>query len=92
MPVSGIGSGSQNYGVASTPANVRNQTNSSSELVRNINNVKQSIHGLGRGHRRHNAVDLRVVLAIVSSGSGNPVSRSNTALVDKLGSGTKINL
>ncbi|CNF37809.1 Uncharacterised protein [Yersinia kristensenii] len=36
MPVSGIGSGSKNYGVASTSANVRNQTSSSSELARNI--------------------------------------------------------
>lgn len=90
MPVSGIGSGSQNYGVASTAANVRNQTSSSSELARNIYKVQQSTYGFSRGHQRHNAVDFRVETSIKSTSFGNPVSRSTTTLVDKLGSGTKI--
>jgi len=92
MPVNGIGSGSQNYGVASTPANIQNQTSSSSETARNIHKVRQSTYGFSRGHQRQNAVDLRVDTSIKSISFGNPVSYSTPTLVDKLGSGTKIKL
>lgn len=88
MPVSGIGSGSQNYGVANMPADIRNQAYSSSDLARNIHKVQHS--GFSRGHKRQNAVDLRVETSIKSTSFGNPVSRSTTTLVDKLGSETKI--
>ncbi|MCX8963520.1 hypothetical protein EHW66_00375 [Erwinia psidii] len=91
MPVSGIGSSSQNYVVSSTPANERNQTCSSFTLTGNIQKVQQSEYRHGRGHQRQNAVDLRVETSITSIGFGNPVLRSATTLVDKLGSGTKIN-
>lgn len=90
MPVSGIGSNSQNFGVASTPANARNQAHTSSELTRNLYKVQQSSYGFSRGHQRHNAVDLRVETSINSVSFENSVSRSTTTLVDKLGSGTRI--
>lgn len=90
MPVNGIGSGSQHYRVTGTPANVHNQTNSSSALARNIHKVQQSAYGFSRGHQRQNAVDFRVETSINSKNFGNPVSRSTTTLVDKLGSGAKI--
>lgn len=90
MPVSGIGSGSQNFEIASTPAIARNQTHSSSELARNIHKVQPSTSGFTRGHQRQNAVDLRVDTSINSTSFSNSVSRSTTTLVDILGSGTKI--
>lgn len=90
MPVSGIDSGSQHYGVVNTCANDRNQTNSSSALARNLYKVQQSAYGFSRGHQRQNAVDLRVETSIKSISFGNPASRSTTTLVDKPGSGTKI--
>ncbi|WP_207105689.1 hypothetical protein, partial [Pantoea agglomerans] len=45
---------------------------------------------LAGGHQRQNAVDFRVETSIKSTSFGNPVSRSTTSLVDKIGSGTKI--
>lgn len=92
MPLSGIGSGSQNYAVASTLGTPRNQTDSSSELTRNLSEVKKSPYGLSRGHQRQNAADFRKETFIDSIRLDNPVSDSTITLVDKLVSGKRINL
>lgn len=84
MPVSGIGSGSQNYGVASTPANARNQTYSSSGLTRDLHEVRQSEYGFSRGHQRQKAGDF--------CADEDSVSGSTITLVDKRGSGVEITL
>ncbi len=79
MPVGGIGSHPNSYGVHSTSNNMPNNDGAdklTSPVGNNLKGVTQSEYGFSRGHQRNHAVDLRADIS--------------TTLVDKLGSGTQI--
>lgn len=80
----------QNHRIENNTSNSPAEKSSASEMARKIYQVKQSEYGFRRGHQRSNATDFRIETKINLKSVGNPVSRSTTELVDKLGSGARI--
>ncbi|AJY11407.1 hypothetical protein AK34_5192 [Burkholderia dolosa AU0158] len=89
MPIDGIGNGCSYSGYTTSGSNKSHSASSS--FSKHIEGARQSEYGFNRGHRRSNAVDLRIVTSVQSTTNGAaPVSKNSTSLVDKLGSGVTI--